>query len=121
MHKFPLLTVSYVNATGAYNANSALVKVNSGVVGINDLNFDAAFNVFPNPAKNNFIVKLSNQLHVNCTIEIINSIGQTARKVDLGNNTEISENVSISDLVPGVYIVKTILGDKISSRKLVIE
>jgi hypothetical protein len=119
--KFPLLTVSYQTITGAYTSNSASIRVNSTVVGINDLNFDATFNVFPNPAKDNVNVKLSNQHKALCTIEIIDAIGQTAKMINLGNQTDISENISITDLASGMYLIKTTLGDKVSSRKLIVE
>lgn len=120
--KFPLLSVSYTDISGAITNTSASVKVNNSVItGINNLNFDASFNVFPNPAKDHVNVKLHNEMNANCSIEIINSVGQMARYVSLGNDTDISNNISISDLSSGVYLVKTTLGDKISVRKLVIE
>lgn len=120
--KFPILTVSYSDITGAFTSTSATVKINNNVVtGINDVNFDATFSIYPNPAKHNVNVKLHNETNANCTIEIINSIGQVAQSIDLGSDSEISNNISISDLSSGVYMVKTILGDKISSRKLIVE
>ncbi|MES2763104.1 MAG: T9SS type A sorting domain-containing protein [Bacteroidota bacterium] len=120
-NKFPLLTVSYLKVTGDYTANEASIKVNTAIVGINDLNFDSSFNVFPNPAKNEFNVKLSNLQNAVCNIEIINSIGQTTKIISLGSAADIAENISISDLAPGIYVVKTSVGDKISSRKLIVE
>lgn len=120
--KAPLLEVSYTDIQGSFSSTSATVKVNSAVVtGINDLNFDATFSVFPNPAKNNFNVKLHNANNANCNVEIVNSIGELAHSINLGNDTEISSNISITNLASGIYIVKTTLGDKVSARKLIIE
>ena len=120
--KFPLLTVSYNTTTGTAPGSSADVKINSSVItGINDVNFDASFNIFPNPAKNNFNVKLSNVTNANCTIEIVNSIGQVAQTINLGNDTNISTTVSISGLNAGIYMVKTTLGNNQSVRKLIVE
>ena len=120
--KFPILTVSYNDITGSFTSTSATVKVNSSVVtGINDLNFDASFNIFPNPAKTNVNVKLHNASNANCTIDIINAVGQIAQSINLGNDTEISNNVSISNLATGIYMVKTTLGNQVSVRKLIIE
>jgi hypothetical protein len=121
VHKFPLVTVSYADVTGDFTSKEAVVKMNSSVVGINDLNFESSFNIFPNPAKSDFTIKLSNQYNYRCTVEIINSTGQTAKTIDLGHAIAISESIKTSDLLPGMYIVKTILGDRISSRKLIIE
>jgi hypothetical protein len=121
--KFPLLTVSYSNISGSFTSTSASVKVNSSVLvtGINDVNFDANFSIFPNPAKNNFNVKLNNIANATCKIEIINAMGQIIQTHNLGNDSEILSNVSISNLSTGVYFVKTTLGDKVSNRKLIVE
>lgn len=120
--KFPLLTVSYNTTTGSSPSSNATVKLNSSVVtGINDVNFDASFSIFPNPAKNNFNVKLNNAANATCTIEIVNSIGQIAKSINLGNDSEISNTVSISELNAGIYMVKTTLGNKVSVRKLIVE
>ncbi len=120
-HKFPLLTVSYADVTGAYTSKAASIRVHDGIVGINDLNFDATFNIFPNPAKDNFNVSLNNIINAHCTIEILNSLGQTIQVHQLGNDKQISNNISVSNLTSGVYFVKTTLGDKVSVRKLIKE
>lgn len=120
--KFPLLTVSYNDAQGAFSNTSATIKINNAVItGINDHNFDATFNIFPNPAKDFVNVKLQNVANVNCKIQIVNSIGQIAQEIDLGNDSEITRNISVSNLNSGIYMVKTTLGDKVSVRKLIIE
>lgn len=119
--KFPLLTVSYTDGQGTI-PNSATIKINSAVIlGINDLNFDATFNVFPNPAKDVVNVKLQNVTNADCKIQIVNSIGQIAQEIDLGNDSEITRNISVSHLNSGIYMVKTTLGNKVSVRKLIVE
>ena len=120
--KFPLLSVSYTDISGALTSTSATVKVNNALItGINNLNFDATFNVFPNPTKEIVNVKLHNETNANCLVEIYNSYGQLVQADDLGNYTDISNALSISNLASGIYIVKTSLGDKVSARKLIVE
>lgn len=120
--KFPLLTVSYNDIQGAISNTSATIKVNNNVItGINDLNFDATFKIFPNPATNFVNVKLQNATNSNCKIQIVNALGQVAQEIDLGSDSEINGNISIENLNSGIYMVKTILGDKVSARKLIIE
>ena len=120
--KFPLLSVSYTDISGAITNTSASVKVNNALItGINNLNFDATFNVFPNPAKNTVNVNLHNASNANCVVEIYNSFGQLVQTNNLGTDTEISNTLSLSNLSSGIYIVKTNLGDKVSARKLIIE
>ncbi len=120
--KFPILTVNYTDISGAFTSTTASVKVNNAVItGLNNLNFDATFAIFPNPAKDHFNIKLDNVDNANCRIDIFNSVGQVCKSVDFGNNTYISGNIAISDLVTGIYVVKTTLGNKVSVRKLIIE
>lgn len=120
--KFPILTVSYSNASGAFTSNTGDVKVNSNVVtGINNLNSETSFNIYPNPAKNNFNIKLQNVNNANCKLEIVNAFGSLVKSTDLGNNSQISNTISISDLSSGMYFVKTTVGDKTSTRKLIVE
>ena len=120
--KFPILTISYNNIQGSFSNTSGTVKVNGAVItGVNDLNFDATFSIFPNPAKNNFNVNLQNVNNANCKVEIVNAYGAIVKSIDLGYDSKISNNISISDLSSGIYFVKTTLGDKTSARKLIIE
>ena len=120
--KFPLLTVNYTNISGATSSTSASVKVNNAVVtGITDLNFDAGFNIYPNPAKNSFNVNLQNSNKANCKIEIVNSVGALVQTIDLGSNSDISNTISISHLASGMYMIKTTLGNQLSTRKLIVE
>ena len=120
-NKFPLLTALYTDVTGAYTSKSADIKVNSAIVGIHDLNVDDTFTIFPNPAKNYFNVSLYNVTNANCTVEIINTMGQTIQLINLGNDVDISKDISISSLPVGIYFVKTTLGDKVSVKKLIKE
>ncbi|MES2763421.1 MAG: T9SS type A sorting domain-containing protein [Bacteroidota bacterium] len=120
--KMPVLTVNYSSVSGSSTSSQAKIRVNNFVItGINDFNMDATFTIFPNPAKDFINVKLNNQNKNECKIEIINSIGQITETLSLGNDPEISNNISISNLSSGIYFIKTTLGDKSSVRKLIKE
>lgn len=115
-NKYPLVSISY------NEAGEAAVNVNNMVaVGLTDYNFDATFAIYPNPAKNNFTVKLSNSENRDCRITIYSATGQLVKQCDLGRDQAIQTQVPIQDLAPGIYMVKTILGGKSSSRRLVVE
>ena len=121
--KFPILNIEFFSSTGTFpNSPAVDIRINNAVItGINDLNFDATFAVYPNPAKSMINIKLNNGNNSNCTVEIVNALGEVTKNVNLGNDSEIFGNISISDLAPGIYMVKTTLGNKISARKLIIE
>jgi hypothetical protein len=120
-NKFPLLTVTYTDVSGAYTSKSAHIKVNATIVGLNDLSIDDSFSISPNPAKDYFKVSLYNPTNANCTIEIMNAVGQTLQLVNLANEVNIFNDISVSNLASGMYLVKTTLGDKVSVRKLIKE
>jgi hypothetical protein len=125
--KYPLLSVKYYALTEIlFNAVaetfSASIQVNNAVLsGIVESNFNASFTLFPNPAKDNFSVNLSNTTNDKGTIEIYNELGQIAKRVELGNESVIKTNVSVADLKPGLYMVKTTIGNRTSTKKLVIQ
>jgi hypothetical protein len=120
--KYPLVRVMYSATTGFTNTTSKEIDMNLAVVtGVNDKNFDATFQIFPNPAKDYFEVNLSNTSNENGVIEIYNAVGQLVQTIALGNETQLKKNVSLNNLATGIYVVKTTLGSKSSSRKLVKE
>jgi hypothetical protein len=120
--KFPLMTVSYQTSSGFQASSSADIYVNNAIItGLNDKNFEASFQIFPNPAKDAFNVNLSNNTGENGVIEIYNSVGQLAKTINLGNTSTLQHTISLSDLGSGIYIVKTTIGSKSSSRKLIVE
>ena len=120
--KFPIMSVEYNKTTGNFPGAEKIVRLNTSVItGINDKNFDATFTIFPNPAKDFVNVNLSNKNNETGKIEVINSLGAITQTIDLGNESAISKNISISDLATGVYMVKTTLGNRTSVRKLIVE
>ena len=126
--KFDLLTVSYETTTNTPSAGSptisktAFTKVNSALLtGLNEINFDATFQIFPNPAKDAFTVKLNNSGNDKGIIEIFNSLGQLTKSINLGNASLLEQSISLQGFASGVYTVKTTIGNRLSSRKLIIE
>lgn len=124
--KFPLLTVSYEKESESVGTPTISytnkIKVNNAVLtGLNEKNFDANFQIYPNPAKNSFYVNLLNNSGENGTIEIYNSTGKLEKRTDLGNSTLIETQISLEGLSSGVYLVKTKIGQRNSTRKLIIE
>jgi len=125
--KFPLWTVNYEKSVqssiaGPTITTTAKIRVNNALsLGIKETNFDASYNLYPNPTTNYFTVNLNNANGESAQVEIYNALGQLAKREALGTDALIKSNVSISDLKPGIYVVKTTLGAKVSSRKLIIE
>jgi hypothetical protein len=124
--KFPLITVSYEReveqiGTPTVTLTHKIMVNNAVLTGLNEKNFDASFQIFPNPAKDAFHVNLENAKGEMGTIEIYSATGQLVKKIELENTMLIDQNISISDLNRGVYMVKTSLGERNSNRKLIVE
>ncbi len=125
--KFAIMTVSYSKQTitsvlGPTVTTTATSKINSAVYsGINELNFDNAYSVYPNPASGIFNIALTNTKAENVSIEILNQVGQSVKKENLGNGTNINSSINTSGLTNGIYFVRTTMGNRSSVKKLIIE
>jgi len=126
--KFPIVTIKYsettlTSSTGPTVTTTAYILMNTTAftIGLNELNFNMSFDMYPNPTKDNFSVNLSNASNDEGIIEIYNKLGQLAKREILGTEAAIKSTISVADLKPGIYIIKTTLGTKVSNRKLIIE
>jgi hypothetical protein len=124
--KFPLVSIEYEREAESVGtptiSNTVKIQVNNSVLtGINEKNFDATFQIFPNPAKDAIHINLSNLNAELGTIEIYNLTGILVKQVVLGTETSFDQNISINDLSSGIYLVKTKIGRRTSSRKLIVE
>lgn len=126
--KFPILNVTYekqsVNTgSGPTITDSYWIRVNNAVLtGINDVTVDAInYNVYPNPATDAVTIDLTNNKTENVSVVVMNSLGQVVKTVDLGNSLEIQYLMNTADLASGIYHVKTSIGDKSTTKKLIIQ
>jgi hypothetical protein len=120
--KFPVVSIVYTELqSSVFPFNDAAITLNNNIfAGINELNFDHSYSVYPNPATGSFHVVLDNPGSENATVEICDMTGRILRKHDLGNG-EINTVLDISGFNTGVYSVKTILGKRSSVKKLIVE
>ena len=123
--KFPLITVEYQTTTGTFSGNTGRIKINSNAIpittGLNFENFKNDFFIFPNPAKNIVNISLSNPTHDNGFITIYNALNKTIKTIELGNAFIIEKDIDIFDLSSGIYFIKTTLGNKSYTKKLIVE
>ena len=79
------------------------------------------FDVYPNPAKDELNVRLDDYAGQQVTLTLTNNLGQVVkvRKLDSAEHTE---QLNISDLVPGMYLIslKT-SGDQVQTKKVVVK
>lgn len=119
-NKFPLLTVIYTDVTGAYTSKSADIKVNSAIVGIDELVDNEGFSVFPNPNNGNFTLKydfVKDITEAEVMVEDVTGKLIYAAKLNVTNR---SINMDLSNTRNGIYFVKVISNKEIISVNKVI-
>ena len=84
---------------------------------VNNIHSDDRVNVYPNPVKDNFTIQLSEEPG-NMQMEIFNIIGDKIMLSKIHQRTTI---ISTKDFASGIYFVTVRDGDKVFTRKLVIE
>jgi hypothetical protein len=126
--KYSVLKVSYESSTLTPAVGSptpdatAEITVNNNVItGINEKNFDATFQIFPNPAKDAFTVNLTNKSGDKGVLEIFDAKGTLVKSVRLGSADILRQDISLQGLSSGLYLVKTSIGERVSERKLIVE
>ena len=116
--KNPLLSISYNHG----EEPTVSILLNQLVVtGLNDYTSEVEFSIYPNPAKEHISIELDNTQAEPCTVEIYAATGQLIKKQEFGNQTTIQENIPLTGLSGGIYLIKTRLGNKSSHKRLVIE
>ncbi|MBA3682543.1 MAG: T9SS type A sorting domain-containing protein [Bacteroidetes bacterium] len=120
--KFPIISVNYQNITGSFSGSSAAVRINNNVIaGIKETSLKADFSIFPNPATDKLNILLTNKKAENVSVNIMNNLGQLVKAIDLGNSTTINNQIDLTGLSSGMYVIKTNVGSASSSKKLVKE
>ncbi len=76
----------------------------------------ASFSIYPNPAQSSFSISTEG-LNLQENINIYSISGTLVKTIRLSHTM----NIDISDMAPGVYIVRTHINDTMVSRKLIIQ
>jgi len=92
--------------------NSGFFLVKGSDLGISDSD-ETGFSIYPNPSKNNITIKSTTEPV--SEISIYNVLGQRVLKLNFSNS--FSENIDISSLNSGMYLVK--INDLVSQRLIV--
>jgi len=74
-----------------------------------------AFDMYPNPASNNLNIDLPNGA-VSAKVEFYDYVGKLALRGEISPN---NNNINVSDLSSGMYILKVITDNKIGSKKFI--
>jgi len=85
------------------------------------MNFDALnYKVYPNPATEKVNINLTNETSEKVSVIVINNLGQVVKSVEL-SGMEINYSLNTADLPKGMYHITTSIGDRSSTKKLIIQ
>ncbi len=94
----------------------AVKKINYPA-GVQDVNNEIEFNIYPNPTNGDIIhINFENNSEVN-QLEIISSTGQVVKSLDVKNG----EPIQLQNIAKGVYVAKLSSNGKTKVKKLVIQ
>jgi hypothetical protein len=116
-------TTYYVTQTH-YNTESPALPITVHIVnctGINNIQNEGSITIYPNPAKDNIEIKLSDDVGLNSKLHlnVLNALGQIVKEVAI--NSKLT-NINISNLSSGLYFYQ-LQDDKINLKtaKLIIQ
>lgn len=127
LSKSPLFSIasSTLSSIAFGTSTQVAVYVNSDYlqVGINEQTKEISnLNLFPNPAKSNFNISLTNENAEPVSYEIINAIGQTVRNEKLSaSKGESLYSIEATAIESGIYFIKVTVGNAVSVKKLTIQ
>lgn len=86
-------------------------------IGINEINKDLKFNIFPNPTKNEINIELQND--IKGKLVITNQLGQFVKELKINDNKLI---VDVEELSPGIYYLNIFnKRENILTEKIIVE
>jgi hypothetical protein len=124
--KFPLVTqvddkITIGSILGSTVDVAFVMSVNQKVaVGITEQNYDATFQILPNPARDAIKITFPNLQNEPLTVKLFNALGQEVKQLYFPNNTFVDSIIDLKDLDAGWYTVQTKWGNRVANRKLLV-
>jgi len=103
----------------AVGHNNTMLKYTE-VSGIDENSHSFAFDLFPNPADESARVHCSEFKTEAGTVEILTLEGKTVQKELVAKGDEVIE-MDLKEMAAGMYMCRVNIGNKSSTRKLIIE
>ncbi len=89
-------------------------------VGIEEIETQLGFSVYPNPAGAEFSVSFSENYR-DVHLELVNSIGKILKSKNFSNTNGLTETVNLKGVAKGIYLLKVSTEGRYSVKKLVIQ
>lgn len=118
--------VNWNNCPGSYtvyvtDGNGCTASYTNGTVAVDSKMGLNSFELYPNPATTNAVISLVFGNTQNVSISLVGMNGQTIINRELRNVMNVNEELNLSNLSTGVYLVKVTTARGTITRKLIIE
>ena len=90
--------------------------------GINEVNSDSSFNLYPNPSNGNFNIEINGSGNESYILTILNIVGKEVFKENIkSNNNKSIHNINLSTISNGMYYIRLLNEDKELRKALFIQ
>ena len=87
----------------------------------NSINGADAFNIYPNPNNGKFVLEISSLQDQRVSLDILAVDGKKVYEKNYGKiQGQTTEQIDLSNMPSGIYLVKLMMGDEINTQKLII-
>ena len=87
----------------------------------NQISDEEFVTVYPNPCNGIFNIQILNNEFEYSSMQISNMQGQIIWQKELSNSINHTENIDISNFSKGIYFLKISTGEKIVTKKIIIQ
>ena len=114
-------SVTITDAMGCTLVGSIAVDADSVIIGINDVGFADAIQVYPNPNNGIFELKIKNEKSKDNNIElkIFNLLGESIYQSSIANN-QSSITIDLSSRAEGIYFLTVKVGENYAVKRVVV-
>ncbi len=103
-----------------FNVNQRAFQIQEQL-SVNDEALAANLKIYPNPNNGTFNVELFSVSGDNVLINLYDIKGRVLFSKSFENNGEIKSNISVNNLNAGIYLLKVLDGNKMATKKIIIE
>jgi hypothetical protein len=90
-------------------------------LGVNDISFEDAFSIFPNPNNGSFNVKLDRSSGDKIDIAVYDLRGRSIFYNTYESNSNFNQTINLNNAQSGMYLVKISDGERSATKKIIVK
>lgn len=99
---------------------NSLAGSNVCALGINEVNREPSFVIYPNPTNEKLTIKIDNLMYIN-EIRVVDINGKISRSFVVNSTISESHSINVEDLSKGIYQLQLITSDGYYSKEFIIQ